>query len=125
MVDLSMAVDTLINVLQSGGASAAKDLIKGAVYKGAEAVSKLWHTIFDDKPEAYPLAIKVAQERENSDAQRALRTMLEEYLSQHPQVLQQLQQKSIQVGNVGGITADQSSVAAAVISHSTIKINNK
>ena len=121
MVDVPVAVETLIKVLVAGGTSAATELFKGAVLNGAKSLSHLWRTIFADKPESRPLADTVAKDPQNAAAQQALCSLLEDFLKQNPSHLQQIQQ-SIHFGDV---KAEGGSVVVGVLRDGNITVINK
>lgn len=120
MIDLQNAVQSLMMLILSGGADAAKGLFTGMVMKEAEQASQLWREVFARQPEAYPLADRVAREPQDQALRDKLSGTVERALRENPE----LQQRA-QVLVTGGIKAEEGSVAAAVISGSTVTINNQ
>lgn len=121
MVDVPVAVEALMKVLVAGGTSAATELFKGAILKGAKSLSDIWRTIFADKPESYPLANTVAKDPQNAETQQALRSLLEDFLEQNPSHLRQIQQ----VIHIGDVKAESGSVSVGVNHGVNITTNNK
>lgn len=120
MIDLQTIVSSLMTLLFYGGADAAKELIKGVVVNSATEASQAWRELMLAEPEVYLLADRVARAPEDDAAADELRATLERVLSEHPDLLP----KGDITVTTGDITAEDGSVAAAVINGS-VKIKNQ
>ena len=120
MIELQAAVDTMMTMIVSGGAEAAKELFTGMALSGAKEVSRAWHDLFAEAPDAYPLADRVARDPTDPDLEADLRALLERVLREHPELRPSVGQ-AVQTGD---IRAEHGSVAAAVIQGSTLTIDN-
>lgn len=114
MIDAQSAANGLISSLVKGNAETEFP-------NGAELFSDIWPQIFNIKPDCKNLAIKISKDLNNETEIKKLRVSLEDVLKKNPDLLQQMQ-PTITTGN---ISAANGSVAAAVISGSTVHIENK
>ena len=121
MIELQTALDALMSLITDGGPEAAKVLFKGVVLNGAKQVSALWKSVFEEAPDAYPLADRVARNPDDGAQAGELRALVEKVLREHPALLPP--------GGIAVVTRDSEakngSVAAAVIKDSPIIINNR
>lgn len=120
MIDMQLAVGSLMTLLLDGGASAAKELIKGVAVKGAVTLSKVWQEILTDEPKAHALADRVAKEPDNASANQELRSLLEACLKARPELVQQAEHAI----NIGEITATDGGVAVGVMNGGQITVTN-
>jgi hypothetical protein len=121
MNELQIAVDALMGLILSGGAEAAKELVKGAVLNGAKELSDAWRALFGEAPETYPLADRLVRNPHDAALSAQLRELLGQMLRDHPELLP----AGALAVRTGDIQAGQGSVAAAVIQGATINIGNR
>ena len=116
MYELQPAVSGLMDLLIQGGSDAAIELSKNAVLKGATVLSKLWRDIFSKQPRAYPLADDVAKQPGNEELKNQLQALLQQTLSEYPELLQN-------TNTSGDVTADNGSIAVGQSIHSSQTIH--
>lgn len=121
MIDLQTIVSTLMTLLLYGGADAAKELLKGVVVNNAVEASQAWRELMLAEPAVYPLADRVARAPEDDVAKVELRAALERVFAEHPELMPK---GDLQV-TTGDITADNGSLAAGMVTGSTVTIHNK
>lgn len=121
MIDVPTAVNDLVGLLLKNGTNACTEPVKSA-----EQLSNIWRQVFKKVSASKALAFEVSKDPTNEKAINDLQVLLEKALAQSPELLQQMQ-PSASFGNIntGNIGAGDGSIAAAVISNSTVHIENK
>ncbi|WP_295429212.1 hypothetical protein [uncultured Thiodictyon sp.] len=120
MSDLQTAVDALMNLVLYGGAEAAKQLFMARVGAGTQAVRDTWRGVFEQAPDAYPLADRVARNPTDPDLDADLRALLVRVLREHPELLP-AGGLAVQTGD---IRAEHGSVAVGAMQGGSISIKN-
>lgn len=121
MVDVPTAVNELVGLLLKNSSNACTEPVKSA-----EQLLNIWRQVFKQVSASKALAFEVSKDPTNQTVINELQVLLEKALAQSPELLQQMQPSpSFENINTGNISAGDGSVAAAVISNSTVHIDNK
>jgi hypothetical protein len=118
LIDIPTVVTALITFFASGGSEAALDILKGISVNSALILSDLKDELLA-KPEVKTLVQQVEQRPQDLKLQQQLGELLTRELEQHPTF-----QQRTTVKHKGDVTAEKGSVAAVVISDSTITNHN-